>query len=287
MSEYSDIVKQGYVKTKSKNFGHWQKKWFILRKASSKGPSRLERFNDEKSSMLQYESKMIDLTDIERVEICRMEKLHVLQLYEKNGDVKKFAANSDMDATDWLEALNQQIGRSHPSLSSAGLEGGTSHIRDMFHVYLLPNTSLDYYGEYLLHVTSESIILREAVNTFAPLVTWKLNTLRKYGRDESKFTFESGRSSQTGEGLFIFTTVDSEEIYQKVYSATQALVTVQNMVRRQNNSTTPDRVLPVQRPVVRHHSETDGLAKWSNGERVQMPAHSQSLPSTPKRGKII
>ena len=63
----------------------------------------------------------------------------------------------------------------------------------MFHVYLLPNTNTEYSGEYLLHVTSESIILRDANYSSQVLVTWKLNTLRRYGRDDSKFTFESGR----------------------------------------------------------------------------------------------
>jgi len=67
----------------------------------------------------------------------------------------------------------------------------------MFHVYLLPNTNTEFCGEYLLRVNASSIILHEPFDLMKPLVTWKLNTLRSYGRDESKFTFEAGRLVMT------------------------------------------------------------------------------------------
>ena len=74
---------------------HWQKKWVILRRASSKGPNRLERFVDEKSSMLNYDCKTIELTDVERVERIRADnRMYIIVLWFSDGDTKKFAANS-------------------------------------------------------------------------------------------------------------------------------------------------------------------------------------------------
>lgn len=40
-TDTSDVLKQCYLKIKSKNVGVWQKRWVILRRASSKGPYRL------------------------------------------------------------------------------------------------------------------------------------------------------------------------------------------------------------------------------------------------------
>ena len=40
-TDTSDVLKQCYLKIKSKNVGVWQKRWVVLRRASSKGPYRL------------------------------------------------------------------------------------------------------------------------------------------------------------------------------------------------------------------------------------------------------
>lgn len=40
-TDTSDVLKQCYLKIKSKNVGVWQKRWIVLRKSSSKGPYRL------------------------------------------------------------------------------------------------------------------------------------------------------------------------------------------------------------------------------------------------------
>lgn len=64
---------------------------------------------------------------------------------------------------------------------------------DTFHVYLLPTPNLTVHGECLLQVTSQDILIFDAVSASVLLVRWPLCALRRYGRDQSKFTIESGR----------------------------------------------------------------------------------------------
>lgn len=98
-----------------------------------------------------------------------------------------------------------------------------SNMQDVFNVFLLQMPLLSVYGECLLQITSDSIYLLDVDNPNKRLVVWPLPCLRRYSRDETKFIFESGRSCKTGEGIFIFNTIHSEEIYQKVSGASNAI----------------------------------------------------------------
>ena len=63
----------------------------------------------------------------------------------------------------------------------------------MFEVTLLKNSKTKFYGKCLLEVTRDSIILYQAPSGKIPLVTWKINTVRRYGRDNGNFKLEAGR----------------------------------------------------------------------------------------------
>ena len=66
---------------------------------------------------------------------------------------------------------------------------------------------------YDLYVLPENIVLVEADHR---ILSWSYKHIRRYGCGESTFTFEAGRKSNSGEGLFSFTVPNGEQLFKAV-----------------------------------------------------------------------
>ncbi|NXI93183.1 DOK3 protein, partial [Psophia crepitans] len=74
------------------------------------------------------------------------------------------------------------------------------------------------HGHYVLSALSQSLTLKD-LQSRQPLLTWPYPFLRKFGQDQTLFSFEAGRRSDSGEGTFTFSTPRASELCRAVSAA--------------------------------------------------------------------
>lgn len=88
----------------------------------------------------------------------------------------------------------------------------------------------------------------------------------------TKFTFEAGRHCATGEGMFIFHTLEGEKIYKKVHQATLSIAEAHQKMKKQG----PNNALSLNTTSL---TKNDSFKLLDDSQADKFS--SNNLPSTP------
>ncbi|XP_063294250.1 docking protein 4 [Pelobates fuscus] len=228
-SSSSDIVRQGYVRMKSRKLGIYRRCWLVLRKSSSKGPWRLEKYPDERSVLLRTSPKVTEISNVKCImRLPKETKRQAVAIIFCDDLARTFTCDSELEAEEWYKVLSVECpgarvtdyNLGEPDLLTPGVQ---SEQTERFSVFLLPSSNLEVYGECKMQITEENLYLWDPRNPRTKLLSWPLCALRRYGSDTSRFTFESERVCGISEGLYTFQTLEGPQIYERVHRAVLSL----------------------------------------------------------------
>ncbi|NXD76313.1 DOK3 protein, partial [Halcyon senegalensis] len=237
-------VKDGILYVQHSKFGKrsWRKMRAQLFAASPSGVARMEKFDVrddgtvlEKTSLRRCSRRVIRLSDCVSVgpagtESCpkataafylnTTEKSYVLAAEQRDEWIAQLCQLAFQGAKETA----QSSARTQPSPAIPMEENSLySSWQDLteFPVLVVRTDAAvrcGLHGHYLLSALPQSLMLKDPQSR-QPLLTWPYPFLRKFGQDQTVFSFEAGRRSDSGEGTFTFSTPRAPELCRAVATA--------------------------------------------------------------------
>ncbi|XP_075571077.1 docking protein 3 [Pelecanus crispus] len=237
-------VKDGILYVQHCKFGKrsWRKMRAQLFAASPSGVARMEKFDVrddgtvlDKTSLRRCARRVIRLSDCVSVgpagtESCpkataafyltTTEKSYVLAAEQRD----EWIAQLCQLAFQGVKETAQSSARTQPSPAVPMEENCLySSWQDLTEFLVLvvrtdAATRCGLNGHYLLSALPQSLTLKDPQSR-QPLLTWPYPFLRKFGQDQTIFSFEAGRRSDSGEGTFTFSTPRAPELCRAVAAA--------------------------------------------------------------------
>ncbi|NXG31817.1 DOK3 protein, partial [Dromaius novaehollandiae] len=237
-------VKDGILYVQHSKFGKrsWRKMRAQLFAASPSGVARMEKFDVrddgtalEKSSLRRCARRVIRLSDCVSVGPASTESCpKATAAFYLNTTEKSYVLAAEQ-RDEWISQLCQlafQGAKQAPQSSARTQPNPDIHMEENslysswqdlteFLVLVLRTDAAarcGLHGHYLLAALPQSLTLKDPQSR-QPLLTWPYPFLRKFGQDQTVFTFEAGRRSDSGEGTFTFSTPRAPELCRAVAAA--------------------------------------------------------------------
>ncbi|PVD30527.1 hypothetical protein C0Q70_09794 [Pomacea canaliculata] len=230
---------RGLIKDK-----HLPEKWVVLYDGSSdqKLP-RLELFDKEEPPASSKASRVIILENVKWVDKSFMSKEQPYFELSIRREKHYFLAESESEKETWVSVLcivcnelakqrANEIDLSYVENSETGHDVmsdntlyDTSEKALQFKISIDPTKASEannLRGNYLLMPTQDSLQLLESTGQKC-ICDWQYRQIRKFGKSKQCFRMEVGRTSSTGEGEFVFFTVDGESIVHFITMYTRLL----------------------------------------------------------------
>lgn len=207
--EQSIILKQGEVRMKSRRLGIWRKRYVVLFAPSSKGPTRLAKFADEKGFREEKQLSFFRMQDVTTVVRLSFNDDHGITISLAGGEVRQFICNDANEAEDWLQKLQTEAGKGD------NLDPGH------FRAFLIPSMFLNYDGECIVEVTADCVNVYTDTSKRNKVAGMKISCIRRYTsnpeRRNNNLLIENGRSQEPiGESLLLFKSYQAGEIYYRL-----------------------------------------------------------------------